>query len=311
MNKGSNKRRRRLISFSLRTTLVAVTVFGVWFGLHFRSVKRQQTSVEAIRQLGGEVWYDYEVEVFDCVGPKPESAVPEWLLRTFGRDHFHDVVEVSPIMSYEAWSSGGRPEILLSRLDELPRLERLGVVQPVTDRHLRQISELTQLRTLWLADAREITTDGLRHLGKLSDLRVLHVFRSGLTNESLHDVAQLPQLVHLRVTSQRFTDGGLRHLADMMQLEQLHVLSGHATFSDAGLADLARLVRLESLTIHGVDITDASLRHLADLKRLRNLELVGSELNASWLSEQLPQCRIRVAKDVKHVGRIWPSAAAP
>src|SRR5437762_7027635 len=92
------KPRRPWFQFGLRTLLLMVTIasagFG-WLGVKVRQVHRQRAAVEAIRKLGGEVLYDYEV---DSKGHRVQSPIPPGpacLRELAGDDFFANVVYVS------------------------------------------------------------------------------------------------------------------------------------------------------------------------------------------------------------------------
>ena len=302
-------RLRRLSSFSLRTGMLAVTVLGVWLGLHYRSVSQQRDLAEAVRRYGGDVLYDYEIDA-DGTSPNVQRDAPvaPWLLNRLGRDHFHHLAGVNLAMSQETWTAGGSPALILPRLRELPRLKMLVIgPQPVTDDDLRHVGELTELRFFCAEDGREVTDQGVQHLRNLRELRALALPMSNLTDQSLSVLSRLPKLRDLYVHGCQLTDEGLEHLGNMPQLRSLLILGGDAVFTDAGLAELGKLTRLESVTLNGMDATDEGLRHLGSLKSLRQLSLFDSNLDATWLSEQLPQCWIHVGfrQDGKSTWAVW------
>ena len=50
----------RFFRYSLRTMLVVVLVLSVWLGYYANRAARQRRAVDEIRELGGQVFYDYE-----------------------------------------------------------------------------------------------------------------------------------------------------------------------------------------------------------------------------------------------------------
>src|SRR5690242_2663833 len=91
------KPRRRRFRYSLRALLVFVTIasagFG-WLGLKMRQANRQREAVEAIRELGGNVSYDYEFKPKGALDYVPTPPGPVWLRTLFGIDLFANVVSV-------------------------------------------------------------------------------------------------------------------------------------------------------------------------------------------------------------------------
>ena len=67
---------RRRYAFSLRTLLVALTIVAIWLGWWVRTAERQKQSVAAIRELGGWVYYDFQVDEDDEFVPSAVSWVP-------------------------------------------------------------------------------------------------------------------------------------------------------------------------------------------------------------------------------------------
>ena len=289
--------RRRLTSFSLRTALVAITVFGVWLGLHIRSVKKQQASVEAVQRFGGWAYYDYEIGGDFKIDPNPESPVPAWLLKTLGRDHFHDIVYVNMVFDEKGGKrrdKTNRSGEVLRHLDGFPNLESLWLCETqATDENLRHVGRLTSLRRLLMGNAPEVSDSGVEHLSELNRLEFLHLTNSGVTDASLLVLARLPKLHTLSLQLNGFTDRGLEYVQQMPQLRKLAVGHGDGKITDAGLVHLAQLEGLEVLDLQKTEITDQGLRHLVGLRNLKELWMGESEVkDASWLKQQLPNCMI-------------------
>ena len=85
---------RKLLRFNLRTFLVAITVFGIWLGLHVHRARVQEQTVQQILAHHGWVAYDYQMPDGEFDGSSV-SPVPEWLRQRLGEDFFHSVAEVS------------------------------------------------------------------------------------------------------------------------------------------------------------------------------------------------------------------------
>ena len=86
--------RRRIPQYSLRTALCALTLVCIWLGVETCRARRQKRAMERIDQLGGSVFYDYEVGELDGSGrgcginPWAEPSVARWLIRLCGVDLF-------------------------------------------------------------------------------------------------------------------------------------------------------------------------------------------------------------------------------
>jgi hypothetical protein len=267
--------RRSWLRFSLRTLLIALTVFGVWLGLRVNAARRQQQAVEAVAQLGGWVRYDFEaVDGKHNRVPGATSWVPAWLLERTGPDLFHDVVEVNMVYS----SHQGRQDnaqgndAIKDHLHAFPRLEWLLLKEgQASDKCLAAVGRLPRLKRLYCWDARLATDAGVAHLGKLQNLEYIHISESNLTDKSLGTFGQLRKLEGLSLQGNAFTDAGLAHLQGLDKLTDLWVNMGKSHMSDAGLSELSGLSSLEVLAIQG-DITEEAVLELQ--RKLPNLKTV-------------------------------------
>jgi hypothetical protein len=258
------KRRRRWLQFSLRSFLIAVAVFGVWFGFLVRSARKQQAAVEAILRDGGVVFYDFQsarppASRYDA---EAKSTVPAWLLTRLGVDLFHDV---EAIIIFDA--------------------------SKITDEALPHIARLTRLRRLHLAGAMNITDAGVAHLASLQRLEVFDVERVKVGNECLRIVASLPLIEFICMDETRVSDEGLSHLKRLRQLKSLSFNGNDIT--DAGLEQLAGLSSLEHLSLCGTKVTSDGLDHLTGLKNLQTLFLTYPNVDdTTTLEKALPNCAI-------------------
>ena len=92
--------------------------------------------------------------------------------------------------------------------------------------------------------------EGLEHLEGLTQLKILSLDGTQVTDAEMQRVERLTQLKHLSLESTRITDIGLEHFQ--------------------------RLTLLKSLSLKRTQITDAGLEHLEELKRLEALPLPGA-----------------------------------
>lgn len=261
--------RRRLPSFSLRTLLVASTVFGVWFGLHVRSVKQQRTSVEAIKSLGGYVRYD-------CViyrAPTRWEVIrhllgSQWLLSKLGHDHFHSVIEVS-----DQHHSLHSKEIL-HHLSGLPHLQVLELYRtPADDESLRSIGELTKLRKLKLGRADDVTDEGGSYLSQLQGLEHLEMNYSRLSDKSVETVSDLQNLEVLQLEGE-FSEEAIRHLRHLKNLQKLTLVGLRSTeLSEVGVIAVKDLTALKELNLWHARVTQKGLWHRKRLQNFRRLNM--------------------------------------
>jgi hypothetical protein len=229
------KCKRRWFQFSLRTTMVAVTLLCIWLGVVCNRANRQRRAVEALTKAGGYVWYDYEADEIGrhfVNGPPPSG--PEWLRNLIGMDYFETVASVNINIKNAA------DEDSLSPIVDLPHLRGLSLTgASVTDSMLVRLKGLTKLRCLSVFYATSVSDDGwvpLAHLTNLTELNLIEC---------------------------HVTDSALPYIEGLTQLESLW-LTGNAKVTDAGLQNLKALTHLKYLQIGGTEITPAGVE---DLKR--------------------------------------------
>ncbi|MFG0297217.1 MAG: hypothetical protein ACF8PG_15020 [Maioricimonas sp. JB045] len=139
-----------------------------------------------------------------------------------------------------AGTPGARMSItdtVTGHLARFSRLQRLNLNSTdLTDRGLARLTRLADLRELDLGDTL-VTNVGLGQLKKFEHLERLNLgFCSGLTEEGLHELAELP-LKHLDLTFMPLSTIGVVHLCAIDTLETL-------TAIETGLTDdLASLVQ--------------------------------------------------------------------
>src|SRR4051812_15930285 len=95
-------KKHRWLRYSLRTLLVAITLFCAWIGHHAHRARRQAAAIAAIESLGGTVIfhdqrnpsgsYDHSVR------PTPSKS-SVWLRRVLGDEYFRRVAVVDLNMS--------------------------------------------------------------------------------------------------------------------------------------------------------------------------------------------------------------------
>ena len=253
-------------SFSIRTLLLVMTVFGIWLGLRVEAARRQKRAVEEITKLGGWVRYDYQ---FDSDGeelPEGQSWVPEWILKRTGEDLFHHVVEVNMVYHEEAGrrsDNTNETDAIKHQLPALPRLRRLLLHDDqTTDDLLKAVSKLRYLEELYCWRGLLVTDAGVAHLRNLPRLRFVHLSNAGITDESLRTFGSMKQVEELSLQMNPFTDAGLAHLSEHDQLTSLAVDLGNTNITDAGLKHLESLDRLEMLSIQQTHATPEGVERL-------------------------------------------------
>jgi hypothetical protein len=287
-----SKSRRRWLRFSLRTLVVAVTLFCLWLGVTSNRANQQRRAVDALRAAGAEILYDYQVNEdggHDLSKPLPPPPGPDWLRNIIGLDYFATAVCV------DVHPQDDITDETFDSLANLPHLRRVSIVGlGVTDARIARLGNLKELHTLFVRNS-SITDGGWELLEHLPQLKRLRLDGPNVSDSTLGHVKVLVELTHLYLIDNQVSDSGLKNLEGLSQLEVLW-LYGHnknlrrdfgfrpigsgkiandssAGISDAGLRCLEQLSHLKVLNVYlpASRITSAGLQ---DLKRsLPNLKV--------------------------------------
>jgi len=205
----------------------------------------------------------------------------------------------------------------LAELANLPCLERLCLwgTSPISDRHIKYMEGLTQLKslTLWGGTCNSLTDASLASIGKLKNLEELYFIRTiprftlagaarlkDLKNlkkvdfghawsgregmyygdEVVRQLTALPNLESIKGLSYLSSEG-MKTLARFRNLKCLHVsLKDHQQGyrGPTGVSHLSGLDSLEELflTAFGQSLSDLDMTHLECLKYLKYLSVFGS-----------------------------------
>lgn len=262
--------KRRWFRFRLRTLLIVLTVISVALGLYVRSARIQQEAVQAIRDYGGWVRYDFQfpsgtfaVNDFDA---NASSGVPQWIFDRLGPDLFHTVVEVNLSFSDD---SGQREDNENSSDEALRYVARLPNVRRVllsgtqaTDASMVHLAELRKLEDLYMWDAEEVSDAGVEHLEQLSRLKFIHISNSRISDGSLQVFGRMPQLESLSLQENRFTNRGIAHLIGLKRLTALWIGIGDTEITDSAVPYLLQLDSLQTLDLQRTDVTESGIAQL-------------------------------------------------
>src|SRR4051794_4738222 len=92
---------RRHLRVSLRVLMLVVLCSGSWIGWQVNKARRQREAVEAVKQYGGWVHYDWElVNGRVAKGTKPHA--PVWLRKLLGDEFFQEIAEVNLATDHSA-----------------------------------------------------------------------------------------------------------------------------------------------------------------------------------------------------------------
>jgi len=186
--------------------------------------KEQEEALDAIRRLGGKVYYDYQRPNPDIPTRFQPEAKPK------NASGFHRVVLVG-----------------------------LGETK-VTDDDLKILGKLPNLENLDLSKTR-ITSAGLAHLRGLKNLRVLSLWKTQVDDAGLEHLEGLTKLWQLSIDETRITDAGVAHLKGLTSLEEWLGLAD-TRITDDGVKYLTALTKLRHLNLRRTQVTPAGVATL-------------------------------------------------
>ena len=266
---------RRWFRFSLRTLVLAVTLFCIWLGVTANRANRRRQAVETLRKSKIEVLYDYEADEngYRIPQPSPSPPGPDWLRDVIGVDYFATAVGVF-----------------------------IGPKAEVNDETFRSLADLPHLKNLDLRNV-GVTDSRVAQLTNLNELRVLVVTAPSLTDNGWGFLEHLPCVTSLRLAGPNVNDSTLSHIKELASLKGFILIDHEVT--DAGLMYLQSLPHLERLyysrgsdtPAHATGITEAGIKHLRKLPHL-----------AVWRVRRSPRSSNGSGRDDSRSGRrAWQS----
>lgn len=243
-----------------------VTLACCWLGWHIHTARRQQEAVKTIRDYGGWVLYDYELNngKYD---PTAQSWVPKWAFECVGPDFFHSEVEINFYEQPPGKAYSRNPTLApLEQLAYLPKVERLTLYDTqASDANLRHVGKLRHLRSVGIYNAHLVTDAGVAYLGSMRKLQSVFIERAQLTDRSLEVFSRSTGLQELIVPGGHFTDAGVAHLQGLQDLRCLD-LTGRPRrinpISDKTLAPLLDLPDFQLLGVFGTDVSEEFRRKM-------------------------------------------------
>ena len=200
--------------------MVLLSVGLGWFGWKLREAERQRGAVEGIREAGGRVVYDYELDEDGSRTRTVEPAAPAWLREMVGVDFFSQVIGIKFTDPRKAGDVD--LEAVLEHVNGLTSLSRLELsLSYVTDAGLQHLRGLTRLRRLELA-ATQVTDVGLKDLKELTDLETLDLSFTEVTNAGLEHLKPLTKLNELWLLQSNVTKDGIEQLQTALPSCDIH-----------------------------------------------------------------------------------------
>ena len=288
--------KRRLWRFSLKTLLVLVMLFCIWFGTWSNSANRQRRAVKAIELSGGTFNYDYQQQpnssgVHAAFRYQVQPPGPRWLRWILGDDYF-----ITPV-SLNLLEQSGIKDDCLAQLDALPHLEGAMFYKvQFGDRDVAHLKYLRNLKSLTFNEGTLSGPDGPRKfdfLKQLTKLESLSLIDSQFGDSDAGYLEGMPDLKTLFLYKSAIGDKGLAHLQTLKNLEMIGVSGAQVT--DRAIVYLSVLPKLTYLSANNTGISDEAIESFAKMSSLRELELYRTHMTregVARLRKAMPRCKI-------------------
>ena len=198
----------RWFRFSLRSLLILLTAFTIWLGWHVHRSREQHRGVSEVRQLGGTVFYSFQLSENGRFDPDGKPRIPAWLWGWLGEDF------IWPVVSIDLRGDEVSNEDLVC-LERFQNVTRLILYCPaLSDEAMTHVAELKGLRMLHLSDT-GISNDGVATLDSLEQLGFLQLSGTGVDDNSIEDIARLTSLHQVMLERTGVTESGVEKLREL------------------------------------------------------------------------------------------------
>ena len=217
-----------------------------------------------------------------------------WAARKLTNEGLKTIVGLKNLKSLNVGGSAITGDGLAVLADKV-QLEHLGISHlKLKDEHLNALKRLVNLKTVGLAENRDLTLAALAVLRDCKNLEQLDLSHLNNTNETLKEVSRYKKLKILKVFGgSAITDEGIDHIAGLTEMERLDLV--YAKFTNAGFKKLRGMKDLTHLSFGLSRVTDEVVDDLIQFQKLQHVWL-----NSGWskeakakLEKALPRCQIQ------------------
>jgi hypothetical protein len=277
------------------------------------STRAESFVLELLTQQAGPSFESWEAEghkLSNC--PKFIGNLDD-LIKTGGKDRrdkltwLREAIESSPTLRdthndaiKDLWQQIRELRHLPKIKQELEQIKEFKLFSTddsrlITNDSLTILKNCKNLTHLDLREADKVTDTGLENLKDLSNLEVVKLSRSRVSDQSLRYLDKSAKSIHeLALGGISVTEKSLGQLAE--QFPKLTVLALFETnITDQGVAELANLSNLERLNLSTTGVGDAGISKLSGLTKLKNLYLSDTNVTQAGvdsLKKALPLCSI-------------------
>ena len=276
----------RRYRFSLRTFLIATTVFGVWLGLKVGYDLRLQRAITAVTSAGGTLKF--------C-DRSPSFPWGLWADRyVLDFSSLREPLIGEQLAHLEAFAPSSLRNLYL---------ENAGI----TDENASLLERFTGLESLSVGNRtylsgglipggpkNRITDACVAELRSLNKLIGIDLCGTDVTDECLKTLAQMHELHWIKLDGTKITGEGIAQLGALKYLNTLD-LNGCPISTD-GYQELGRLPNVSCIGLSHTGMRDTDLKELNEMPQLTNLLLWKVDISDEALQQFInahPQCRIQ------------------
>lgn len=169
------KRKRRWLSYSLRSLFVVVTILCVALGYWTHRANRQKAVVKWVEENGGGVYYDFHVDEQGYLIDNLKPPGPKWVQKYLGKDYLATVIVVD---------LRGCEFIDITPLAQLDQLKNLSL----GNTQQSDMTPLTQITRLEYLDLSGTQVSDLTPLLRLTSLHGLSLENTPVTQEQIDEL---------------------------------------------------------------------------------------------------------------------------
>jgi serine/threonine protein kinase len=157
----------------------------------------------------------------------------------------------------------------------------------MTDKGLKLIAQMPNLRTLILTNCGNITADGLKYLWKEPQLQHLELTGTAIGDNAIPVIVQMKPLLSLNLSKTSVHPEGLKLLS---QTKLNTLLVGNIDLDEAGCEAIAQIKSLQKLSLGKNTRVADGLKYIVTLPHLEALDLTNTRLTDKDLKE-LPRSK--------------------
>jgi serine/threonine protein kinase len=150
---------------------------------------------------------------------------------------------------------------------------------------LKEIQPLTDIGVLGLQGTM-VSDEALKYVASLKKLHQLYLGQTSISDAGLKELVGLERLTHLGLENTNVTDAGMKSVIRLKNLTYLNV--GGTNVSNGCLKDISTLTKMGMLCLYGTGVTDAGMKDVAGMTNLKTLLIYDTSVSDVGVKELAP-----------------------